>query len=134
METWSAGKETVAKINIKTLRRLTGPGGDVIPVHFSNNNAGVVHVLLPKLVPDGCLQCLSAHGHHVEILADQNLHTSCVPVLGNLLGHLVLLQLSSKQLGNRVFDVLCLNLIVVRLELGHVLTQLDGPEGGQLRL
>jgi len=77
-----------------------------------------------------CLQCLSAHGHHVEILADQNLHTSCVPVLGNLLGHLVLLQLSSKQLGNRVFDVLCLNLIVVRLELGHVLTQLDGPKGG----
>ena len=54
METWSAGKETVAKINIKTLRRLTGPGGDVIPVHLSNNNAGVVHVLLPKLVPDGC--------------------------------------------------------------------------------
>ena len=54
METWSAGKETVAKINIKTLRRLTGLGGDVIPVHLSNNNAGVVHVLLPKLVPDGC--------------------------------------------------------------------------------
>ena len=53
METWSAGKETVAKINIKTLRRLTGPGGDVIPVHLSNYNAGVVHVL-PKLVPDGC--------------------------------------------------------------------------------
>ena len=79
-----------------------------------------------------CLQCLSAHGHHVEILFDQNLHTSCVPVLWNLLGHLVLLQLSSKQLGNRVFDVLCLNLIVVRLELGHVLTQLDGLEGGQL--
>ena len=121
----------------------------VIPVHLSNNNVGMVRVLHPKLVPDRSELLamstprgielnqhilLSVHGHLVEVLADQNLHTSCVPVLGNLLGHLVLLQLSSKQLGNRVFDVLCLNLIVVRLELGHVLTQLDGPEGGQLGL
>ena len=129
METWSAGKETVAKINIKTLRRLTGPGGDVIPVHLSNYNAGVVHVL-PKLVPDGC-----------ELLA---MPQRSWPPRGNSFrpepshqlrpGNLVLLQLSSKQLGDKVFDVLCLNLIVVRLELGHVLTQLDGPEGGQLGL
>ena len=27
-----------------------------------------------------------------------------------------------------------LDLVVIRLEIGHVLTHLDGPEGGQLRL
>ena len=57
-----------------------------------------------------------------------------VPVLGNLVRHQVLLQLSSKELSDKGLDVFCLNLVVVRLELGHVLTHLDGPEGGQLRL
>merc|ERR1712130_968832 len=56
---------------------------------------------------------LRVHRHLVEVFAHQNLHTSGVPVLGNLLGHQVLLQLSSKELCDESFDVLNLDLVVV---------------------
>merc|ERR1712020_555926 len=51
----------------------------------------------------------------------------------NLLRHQVLLQLSSQELGNKGLDILCLDLVVLRLVFSHVLSQLDGSEGGQLR-
>merc|ERR1719208_581993 len=75
---------------------------------------------------------LGIHGDLVEVLADQNLYASRVPVLGNLLRHQVLLQLSSQELGNKGLDIFGLDLVVLRLVLCHVLSQLDGSEGRQL--
>merc|ERR1711994_140927 len=106
-------------------------------VHLSYHNVGVVGILLAQLVPDGCeLLAMSAprgikldqyvllgiHGDLVEVLADQNLHASRVPVLGNLLRHQVLLQLSSQDLGNTGLDILGLDLVILRLVLSHVLS------------
>merc|ERR1711863_218663 len=82
----------------------------------------MVRVLLPKLVPDRSELLAMSTPRGIEL----NQHI--------LLRHQVLLQLSSKELGDKGLDVLCLNLVVVRLELGHVLAQLDGPEGGQFGL
>ena len=45
----------------------------------------------------GLIEKIYWHKYDEAILADQNCNTSCVPVLGNLLKHQVLLQLSSKQ-------------------------------------
>merc|ERR1712107_744567 len=114
-------------------------------VHLCDHNVGMVGILLAQLVPRWARAAamstprgikldqhvlLGIHGDLVEVLANQNLYASRVPVLGNLLRHQVLLQLSSQELGNKGLDILGLDLVVLRLVLSHVLSQLDGSEGG----
>merc|ERR1719158_2382006 len=71
------------------------------------------------------------HGDVVEVLADENLDGLLVPVLGDLLAHKVLLQLALLEVGDKLLDILGSDAVILGLELGHLLTQSDGSEGGQ---
>merc|ERR1719158_2334148 len=72
------------------------------------------------------------HGDVVEVLADENLDGFLVPVLGDLLAHKVLLQLALLEVSDKLLDILGSDAVILGLELGHLLAQSDGSEGGQL--
>merc|ERR1719392_116936 len=124
------------------LLQLIGGG-----VHLGNDDALVILVFLSEFVPNWSqLLAMSApwsiefnkdilfcvHGNLVEVLAHQNLDSFLVPILRNLLGHEVLLQVSSQEVGDKLLNVGGIHGVVLGLELCHLLSQLDGSEGGQL--
>merc|ERR1711884_913662 len=72
------------------------------------------------------------HGDVVEVLADEDLDGLLVPVLGDLLAHKVLLQLSLLEVGDKLLDILGSDAVILGLELCHLLAKSDGSKGGQL--
>lgn len=124
--------------------QLVGSG-----VHLGNDNILIVLVLLSQLVVDGGqLLAVSApwgvelnqhalalvQGNALEVAGYQHLDGVLVPILGQLLGKEVLLQLAVQELLKERLDGLGGQIVRFGLVLGHVLFQLDQTDGGHLLL
>merc|ERR1711872_53555 len=74
---------------------------------------------------------LFVHGNFVEVLSNENLDTLLVPVLRNLLGHQMLFQLAFEEVGHERLDIGGVECVILRLELGHLLSKSDCSESWQ---
>ena len=75
---------------------------------------------------------LYIHSDIVEVLADKDLDWLLIPVFGDFLAHQVLLQLALLEVGDKLLNIFSSDAVILRLELGHLLTEPDRSECGQL--
>ena len=73
-------------------------------------------------------------GNFFEILSDQDLDGLLVPILWNVLGKQVLLELSVQEVLDERSDIGFLHSSVLWPVLGHILLQLDQPHSGDILL